>query len=75
MPAPTAQATQDQDDNATLGPRDGERSRGRRPVLDGYVSDEELATELDVSVRTLGRWDAQYRAPSSSHRAKAVLPR
>lgn len=64
MPAPTEQATPDQDDNSTLGPRDGGRSRdhpGR--VLDGLISAEELATELNNSVRTLGRWDAQRTGP------------
>lgn len=65
MPATTEQATQNQDDRSTLGPRDSGRSRGGRHgrVLDGFISAEELATELDVSVRTLGRWDAQRTGP------------
>ena len=65
MPAPTEQATQDPDDSSTLGPRDGGSSRGDHHgcVLDGYISDEELADDIKVSRRTLGRWDAQRTGP------------
>ena len=65
MPATTEQATQNPDDSSTLGPRDGGSLRGDHHgrVLDGYISAEELATELNNSVRTLGRWDAQRTGP------------
>ena len=60
MPAPTEQATQEPDDSLPLRP--GVRDH-HGPVLDGYISAEDLATELEVSVRTLGRWDALRTGP------------
>ena len=62
MAATIEQANQPHDDGSNLRPGDGEGFHSRR-VLDGFISPEELAKELGVSVRTLARWDAERTGP------------
>ena len=42
-------------------------------VLTGYLTDEELAEQLNVSVRTLRRWREQHKGPPCIKTGQQVL--
>ena len=56
------QANQPDDDGSNLGDDATVSPRGPR-VLDGYLTQAELAAELDVSDRTVARWNAEGTGP------------